>query len=123
VAICRVAQMGLLRLLTNPKVLGTGAQPIRRAWAVSNEVLTDKRVFFASEPAKLEAAWATMMDHPAAGHTSWTDANLAAFARQFEYEMVTFDHGFRRVVRFDAFDAGFPWQSAASRISKASLTT
>jgi hypothetical protein len=98
VAICRVTQMGLLRLLTNPKVLPSGVCSIQRAWDISNEILADKRVFFESEPLGLETAWAAMMQHPAARSSSWTDAYLAAFAQQHNYEMVTFDRDFQRWV-------------------------
>ena len=96
VGICRVTQMGLLRLLTNPKVLRSGVYSIERAWEIGNDVLADKRVFFEHEPPELHEAWIRMMRHPAAGASSWTDAFLAAFAKQCDYEMVTFDTGFTR---------------------------
>jgi toxin-antitoxin system PIN domain toxin len=96
VGVCGVTQMGLLRLLTNPKVLPSGAHSIRRAWDVSNELLADKRVFFEYEPPELETAWTGMMNHPTTGPSSWTDAYIAAFAKRCDYEMVTFDRGFRR---------------------------
>ena len=96
VAVCRVTQMGLLRLLTNPKVLPPGVCSIHRAWEISNEMRADKRVLFDSEPPNIEAAWMAMMQHPAARSSSWTDAYLAAFAQQREYKMVTFDRDFRR---------------------------
>jgi toxin-antitoxin system PIN domain toxin len=96
VAICRVTQMGLLRLLTNPKVLRAGVRSIQQAWEISNELLADRRVFFESEPHGLEVAWTAAMQHPAAGSSSWTDAYLAAFAQRHDYEMVTFDRDFQR---------------------------
>jgi uncharacterized protein len=96
VGICRVTQMGLLRLLTNPKVLPLGAHSIRRAWDVSNELLADKRVFFEYEPPELETVWANMMNHAGIGPSSWTDAYIAAFAKRCDYEMVTFDRDFQR---------------------------
>lgn len=96
VAICRVTQMGLLRLLTNPKVLPAGAFTIRQAWDISHELLADRRVFFEYEPPELESTWANMMNRPNIGPSSWTDAYLAAFARKSDYELVTFDQGFRR---------------------------
>ena len=95
-AICRVTQMGLLRLLTNPKVLPQGVCSIHRAREISNEVRAEKRVCLDSEPPRIEAAWMAMMQHPAARPSSWTDAYLAAFAQQREYQMVTFDRDFRR---------------------------
>ena len=96
VAICRVTQMALLRLLTNQKVMRTGVCSTQRAWEISNEILADRRIFFQSEPPGLEGAWAAMMRHPAARSSSWTDAYLAAFAQQHDYEMVTFDRDFQR---------------------------
>ena len=96
VGICRVTQMGLLRLLTNPKVLPSGVYSINRAWDIANEILADKRAFFEYEPLELEATWIGMMRHKTVGPSSWTDAYLAAFAKQCNYEMVTFDRGFRR---------------------------
>ncbi|MEP6714637.1 MAG: VapC toxin family PIN domain ribonuclease [Terriglobia bacterium] len=80
VAICRVTQMGLMRLLTNPKVLPAGVYSIERAWKIAHEVLADKRVFFELEPPGLDAAWIGMMRHKTAGVSSWTDPYLAAFA-------------------------------------------
>jgi toxin-antitoxin system PIN domain toxin len=96
VAICRVTQMGFLRLLTNPKVLAGGACSVRQAWDISNQLRADRRIVFAHEPASLEPAWAVMMNLPGTGPASWTDAYLAAFAKEHDYELVTFDGGFRR---------------------------
>ncbi len=67
IAICRVTQMGLLRLLTNPKILPSGALPVDRAWDVANTFLADKRVFFDYDPPGVDAAWIDMMRNPAAG--------------------------------------------------------
>jgi hypothetical protein len=69
VGICRVTQMGLLRLLTNPNVLSSGVYPVQRAWNISNELIAGGRVFFEYEPPNLEPVWTAMMMHPAAGHT------------------------------------------------------
>jgi toxin-antitoxin system PIN domain toxin len=96
VAICCVTQMGLPRLVTNPKVLASGVCSIREAWNIANEIRADRRIVFAQEPASLEQAWAELMNHPTAWYTSWTDAYLAAFARERDYTLVTFDRGFRR---------------------------
>ena len=88
--------MGLLRLLTNPKVLPSGVCSIREAWDISNELRADRRIFFAHESVLLEQEWARMMKHPGARRTSWTDAYLAAFAKTRDFTLVTFDVDFRR---------------------------
>jgi uncharacterized protein len=61
VAISRVTQMDLLRLLTNPKVLPSEVRSVSQAWDAVNEMRSDKRVFFQSEPAQLENIWAALM--------------------------------------------------------------
>ena len=60
------------------------------------EVLAGRRIFFEYEPPDFEAAWINLMRHKTAEPSSWTDAYLAAFAKQCDYEMVTFDRGFNR---------------------------
>ena len=96
VAICRITQMGLLRLLTNPKALPEGAFTMTRAWQLINEALSDRRIFFAPEPDRIDVIWQSLSTMPGVGPSAWTDAYLAAFARGHGYEMVTFDRGFRR---------------------------
>lgn len=96
VAICRVTQMGLLRLLTNPKALPEGAFTMTRAWQFMNEAFSDRRIFFAPEAARIEVLWQSLSTMPGVGPSAWTDAYLAAFAYGHGYEMVTFDRGFRR---------------------------
>ena len=90
--------MGLLRLLTNPKVLSESHCSIQRAFRNprTNTTCGQRRVFFEYEPLNWRAAWAAMMQHPAAKASSWTDAYLAAFAQKHGYEMATFDHDFKR---------------------------
>lgn len=96
VAICRVTQMGLLRLLTNSKALGRGARTVRQAWDIQHALETDPRIIFANEPANLQPVWEELMILPGVGASSWTDAYLAAFARERRYQLVTFDKGFKR---------------------------
>jgi toxin-antitoxin system PIN domain toxin len=96
VALCRITQMGLLRLLTNPKVLRGGVCSIPRAWEISNEIVADRRILFAYEPVSIELTWKALMNSSGAGSASWTDTYLAAFAKEHGYTLVTFDHGFRR---------------------------
>jgi toxin-antitoxin system PIN domain toxin len=95
VALCRITQMGLLRLLTNPAALPK-CRSVQQAWDDVIGLRADPRVFFATEPPELELIWAGLMNYPAVGPSAWTDAYLAAFAQGHGYEMVTFDRGFRR---------------------------
>lgn len=95
-AICRITQSGLLRLLTNVRVMGADVLTAAKAWAIYDDLCTDVRVTFAAEPARLEIAWRSATKHPNAGPNFWTDAYLAAFAEAGNHTIVTFDRGFRR---------------------------
>lgn len=96
-AMCRITQMGLLRLLTNARVMGADVIGQSAAWDVYLQLMSDSRVRFLSEPADIEAAWRklTRKAHPATN--VWTDAYLLAFADLSELQVVTFDQAFRRL--------------------------
>ena len=94
-AFCRVTQMGLLRLLTDPKVMGAGVLNQPAAWQVYDRMRSDVRVGFAVEPPGLEKVWRAETRSARAGHRRWTDAYLFAFARTRELRLVSFDKGFR----------------------------
>lgn len=53
-------------------------------------------MMFVDEPAAVQPVWAEIMNRPRIGASSWTDAYLAAFAKEHQYELVTFDRGFER---------------------------
>jgi uncharacterized protein len=93
VAFCRITQMGLLRLLTNSKVMGRAPRTIVQAWETFAQLRADTRVVFATEPGRLESAWRQLMTQAGVGPSSWTDA---AFAEAHSYSLVTFDTGFER---------------------------
>jgi hypothetical protein len=96
-AFCRVTQMGLLRLLTNPRVMAGDALTAARAWDLLEAFYSDSRILFAAEPPGLECAWraATRQRHRA-GPNFWTGAYLAAFASTAGHQLVSFDQGFSR---------------------------
>ena len=95
-ALCRITQSGLLRLLTNVRVMGVDVLTAAKAWAIYDNLTSDARVTFAVEPPRVEAAWRSATKHPHSGPNFWTDAYLAAFAEAGDYTIVTFDRGFRR---------------------------
>ena len=87
--------MGLLRLLTNPKVMGADVLKQPAAWRVYDRMRSDVRVGFAVEPPGLEQAWRSETRSARASHRQWTDAYLYAFARTRELRLVSFDKGVR----------------------------
>lgn len=88
--------MGLLRLLTNRKVMGANVLIVVDAWRVYASLRDEDRVQYAEEPPHLEDGWREAARHLGTGPNFWTDAYLAAFAEAGEYTIVTFDRGFLR---------------------------
>jgi uncharacterized protein len=92
--LCRVTQLGFLRLATNRKVFPVDALPMNEAWRAYDQLLTDDRVVFAEEPDDIETAWRSFTQSRSYSTNLWTDAYLAAFAQTADFEIVTFDQGF-----------------------------
>jgi toxin-antitoxin system PIN domain toxin len=96
---CRFTQLGLLRLLTNPHVMGEETMTQRAAWAAYHRWFVDARVAFMPEPASadFEHAFhvASLRERPAT--KLWADAYLAAFARIAGLRLVTFDRSFPKL--------------------------
>jgi toxin-antitoxin system PIN domain toxin len=93
---CRVTQMALLRLLTNPVVMGEDLLTPSAAVSVYRELMSDERVNFAQEPHDAETLWFSLMMVPSAKGSVWTDAWLAAFSRSHGSRLVSFDAGMQR---------------------------
>lgn len=102
VAVCRVAQMGALRVLTNPSWLGEDVLTIRRVWEGWDLLCADDRFWLAEEPPGLEHEWRTLTSDLARGRQLDTDTYLAAFALAGGYTFLTFDQGFGRYEALDA---------------------
>lgn len=95
--ICRVAQLGLIRLLNNPAVMREDVLNASQCWTLWHQMLSDSRwSFVAAEPQNLDFH----LEAPSTGtgHSPgiWTDSYLAAFARASDFSLVTLDRGFSR---------------------------
>ena len=95
IAFCRVTQMGLLRLLSNPAIMGEDAIARSQAWRTYDQLWADERVLWADEPAELDAVWRAISARDDVSHKLWTDDYLAAFAHSAGAELVTLDRAFR----------------------------
>jgi toxin-antitoxin system PIN domain toxin len=95
IVLSRITQMSLLRLLTNPHVLGRDSMSGTEAWRVIDELLLRQNIRFVKEPDGVEEIWRTLTSG-AVSANSWTDAYLAAFARATGFTLVTFDRGFSK---------------------------
>ncbi|MEM1202480.1 MAG: TA system VapC family ribonuclease toxin [Acidobacteriota bacterium] len=94
-AFCRVTSLALVRLLTQPAVMGDDPLDPAAAWTYYRDFTELKEVIVADEPPGLErylGSWATGSE---ARPRLWTDAYLAAFAQAGAFRLVTFDGDFR----------------------------
>jgi len=101
ILLCRVAQMGVLRILTNPTWLKDDVLPATAVWDAWDLLLTDDRFTSIQEPPGLESEWRLVTRDLAVGRNAGTDTYLAAFARAGGYRLLTFDRGFRHLEGLD----------------------
>jgi hypothetical protein len=94
-AFCRVTQMALLRLITNPTIMQRDAVSRRQAWDVVDRLMADPRTRFLNEPEGLPALWVTFSKRDDRNHLLWTDDYLAAFAHAARAELVTLERACR----------------------------
>lgn len=92
--LCRVCQMGLLRLLSNPAVMGRDVCTRADAWRVLDRLRADDRVRWAGEPAQIEQTWRALSSRDDRSHKLWTDGYLAAFAQCAALTVATLDTRF-----------------------------
>lgn len=101
ILLCRVAQMAVLRVLTNSAWLKEDVLPASAVWDAWDLLLTDSRFAQVQEPAFLEEEWRFVTRPLPAGRCAETDTYLAAFALAGGYCLLTFDRSFRQ---FDGLD-------------------
>jgi toxin-antitoxin system PIN domain toxin len=92
---CRVTMLGLVRLLTQPRLMGSAALSAPAALAAYDQFAALPEVALRAEPASCEAEMRRIVqaDLPA---RLLTDAYLAAFAMAADLRLVTFDRDFER---------------------------
>jgi toxin-antitoxin system PIN domain toxin len=88
---CRVTQMSLLRLLSNPAIMGDDAVDRSQAWRTFDQLWADERVLWADEPGELDAVWRAISARDDKSHKLWTDDYLAAFAQASDFTLATLD--------------------------------
>jgi uncharacterized protein len=100
--ICRVVQLGLLRLLNNPSVMREDTLDAATCWDIWHQLLEDQRLRYTPiEPNGLDAAFERFTTGKVFTPRLWTDAYLAAYALVSSLVLVTFDQGFRQ---FDSLE-------------------
>ncbi len=91
---CRVTQMALLHLITNPAVMQRDALSRRQAWDAVDWLMADPRTRFLIEPEGLVPLWLAFSKREDRNHLLWTDDYLAAFARAGNADLVTLERAF-----------------------------
>ena len=99
---CRPTQLGYLRLLTNPHVMGESVRTQRQAWEAYNALLSDVRIDFLQEVVGLESHFRALTQAASHSPNTWGDAYLGAFARASGLTIVSLDGVFRTMPGVDA---------------------
>ncbi len=94
--LCRVTQMGFLRLSTLAAIAGNDTLTRRGAWLALDELRAQPNVVWLAEPEGLERVWRAVSASDDQSHKLWTDDYLAAFAQAASLRLVTLD---RNVVK------------------------
>lgn len=92
---CRITQMGLLRLLSNPAIMGDDSLERSQAWRLFDQLWSDERVMWADEPDELDAVWRAISARDDKNHKLWTADYLAAFAQAGDLTLATLDRQLR----------------------------
>ena len=95
IILCRLSQLGLLRLLYNPIAIGADVQSGFEAWKTWDAFLGDQRFRFEDEAESFQLHFRALSALFAPEPKSWQDAYFAAFALATDVELVTFDTEFR----------------------------
>lgn len=94
IAFCRVTMLGLLRLLTNPRVMRGAPFTAVEAWDAYQAFIALPEIFFIEDSLAAEEKfrqWTARQDLPAHGRT---DAWIAALASASGARVVSFDADF-----------------------------
>jgi len=102
IGICRYVQLGVMRLLGNPVVMGNSAISGLAAFRLINDLVDlDERTEFVTEHPKVNSVLPELLSYPVPASKAISDAYLAAFAIAGDRRLVTFDAGFKRFKRLD----------------------
>jgi toxin-antitoxin system PIN domain toxin len=96
VLVCRVAQMGALRILTNAGIMKEDVVTATEFWDGWERLIGDERFSFAGEPVDFEDVWRETTRTLPKGESAGTDTYFAAFARAGGWSLISFDQGLSR---------------------------
>jgi toxin-antitoxin system PIN domain toxin len=96
VATCLLTRLAVLRLLTNRVAMDGAPVTPREALSAWRQLADDPRAIrIDAEPATHESRFVSLVSGREPTPNLWTDAWLAALALTLDYEIATFDRGFK----------------------------
>ncbi len=98
----RLTQLGFLRLLINPLVMGRDVRTGAEAWRLYDELAAHGQISFVSEPEMFEPEFRALTRNGRVSHRGWPDAYLGALARSLDFRVVSFDRIFRTMAGVNA---------------------
>lgn len=93
---CRFTQVGFLRLLTTPAIMGSAVLSQKSAWQTYDDWLVDGHAMFTEEPSSIERIFRSLSDGRQVAPKDWADSYLSAFAQVSGFRLVTFDRVLQR---------------------------
>jgi len=93
---CRLTQVGFLRLLTTPAVMGNRVMSQAAAWEVYDDWLENGRAGFIEEPPSIERIFRALSQSRQPTPKDWADSYISAFAQDSGLRLVTFDQALQR---------------------------
>ena len=98
---CSMTKQGLLRLSTNPAIFKDEAVTMAGAWDIYGRLIDDPRIFYLHEPDDVDVLWKKYTVRLDYSHKVWNDAYLAAFAKGYDFSIVTLDKGYKKFTGLD----------------------
>jgi len=93
---CRLTQIGFLRLLTTPAVMGHQVLTQAGAWKVYDEWLSSRQAEYVEEPPALDPIFRSLSQSNRPAPKDWADSYLSAFAEASRLTLITFDQALSR---------------------------
>ena len=94
IAFCRITMLGLLRLLTHPKVMRENPFTVTNAWSAYETLAALPEIYFIEESFLVEEHFARLTKARDFAASRWTDAWIAAIAHSADARVVSFDSDF-----------------------------
>lgn len=93
---CRTTALGLVRVLCQPKAVGSGALDLAAAWRLYQSYRALPLIGLLADPLSCDSHINDLLTSTQPGARLWTDTYLAALAQSSGLRLVSFDRDFER---------------------------